>query len=268
MMGRKAFTLIELLVVIAIIAILAAILFPVFATAREKARQASCSSNEKQIGLGFIQYVQDYDETTPYAPNYPNPGAGGNWCGIGYYLAPYIKSVNIWQCPDDTVDTKLGDQYYFYVSYAYNALGMEETTTTATVNSGIPVPVKMGQLQMPTTDMMFADNWELSNAGGNWFNYTIGGGGGGDFTTALVGYPNSATVQCRQGHTGGANWLYVDGHVKWLNGGSVQTVFNTEWNIDNKSAPYSGNTCQSGGGAGGAWGRPLDVPGCSTPFHE
>jgi prepilin-type N-terminal cleavage/methylation domain-containing protein len=64
-MKRNGFTLIELLVVIAIIAILAAILFPVFAKVREKARQASCASNEKQLGLAFVQYIQDYDESMP-----------------------------------------------------------------------------------------------------------------------------------------------------------------------------------------------------------
>ena len=75
-MKTKGFTLIELLVVIAIIAILAAVLFPVFAKVREKARQTVCLSNEKQIGLGFMQYVEDYDEVFPMAYN-DNCGAGG-----------------------------------------------------------------------------------------------------------------------------------------------------------------------------------------------
>ena len=98
---QKGFTLIELLVVIAIIAILAAILFPVFAKAREKARQASCASNEKQLGLGFIQYTQDNDEEYPYNPNNPNlTGQTGNygWAGPIY---PYVKSTGIYKCPDD-----------------------------------------------------------------------------------------------------------------------------------------------------------------------
>ena len=104
---RNAFTLIELLVVIAIIAILAAILFPVFAQAREKARSASCLSNEKQIGLGLMMYTQDYDETYPTAYFYKNNTAttnGGSTGGYVHFTAmihPYIKNEQVWLCPSD-----------------------------------------------------------------------------------------------------------------------------------------------------------------------
>src|SRR5881398_2657875 len=107
---RSAFTLIELLVVIAIIAILAAILFPVFAQAREKARGASCLSNLKQMGLAWMMYAQDYDEMYPTAA----PGGDSNWgrCvdmkdrgsfggWIGNLLVPYSKNVNIFTCPSN-----------------------------------------------------------------------------------------------------------------------------------------------------------------------
>src|SRR5665213_1415454 len=97
---RKGFTLIELLVVIAIIAILAAILFPVFAKVREKARQTTCASNEKQLGLGVLQYVQDYDERYPgnWGGN-NNDNSGGGW-GWGNAIMPYVKSTAIFTCPD------------------------------------------------------------------------------------------------------------------------------------------------------------------------
>jgi prepilin-type N-terminal cleavage/methylation domain-containing protein/prepilin-type processing-associated H-X9-DG protein len=104
---NRAFTLIELLVVIAIIAIIAAILFPVFAQAREKARQATCQSNLKQLGLAFLMYAEDYDETLPAAPNFHFiiQNSNGSFSGQSA-LEPYIKNHpaqsrgTVWVCPD------------------------------------------------------------------------------------------------------------------------------------------------------------------------
>lgn len=101
LLNKNAFTLIELLVVIAIIAILAAILFPVFARARENARRSSCQSNLKQIGLGIMQYTQDYDEAYPWLRNtgVSNSYDPRNWAQQIY---PYIKSAEVFRCPSFT----------------------------------------------------------------------------------------------------------------------------------------------------------------------
>lgn len=105
MMKKKGFTLIELLVVIAIIAILAAILFPVFAKAREKARQSSCASNLKQIGLAILNYKQDYDEKYPLSWPLTGPqGTRATSCGTTSYwwmdvLEPYVKNEQVYHCP-------------------------------------------------------------------------------------------------------------------------------------------------------------------------
>ncbi len=111
--ASSAFTLIELLVVIAIIAILAAILFPVFAQAREKARQASCLSNTKQMGLAVYQYYQDYDEVGPNG-TYKSGNTGG-WAGQIY---PYVKNAGVFRCPSDLYEIKVKENPS---SYAYNS---------------------------------------------------------------------------------------------------------------------------------------------------
>jgi prepilin-type N-terminal cleavage/methylation domain-containing protein/prepilin-type processing-associated H-X9-DG protein len=129
----RGFTLIELLVVIAIIAILAAILFPVFARAREAARASSCVSNLKQIGTGILMYTQDYDET--YPPNFWDGSAAAPWGGtgqhqrtMGHLAQPYIKNIQVTKCPSEGNKTltpatpQLPSMIQTYaVSYGYNA---------------------------------------------------------------------------------------------------------------------------------------------------
>ena len=109
----RAFTLIELLVVIAIIAILAAILFPVFQKVRENARRTACLSNCKQLGLAYMQYNQDYDEAFIFCAQYGNAGQG--WAGRLY---PYVKSTGVYKCPDDSHMAAAGN---YTISYAQNS---------------------------------------------------------------------------------------------------------------------------------------------------
>ena len=137
---KHGFTLIELLVVIAIIAILAAILFPVFAQAREKARQTSCLSNIKQVNLATMMYVQDYDETFPFHGlfDFDNQFGGAGPQGWLRKVAPYIKNLQATWCPSDSGPTTgynpLGDWVGPMTSFAANSL-INERGITANDNA-------------------------------------------------------------------------------------------------------------------------------------
>src|SRR5712692_1543026 len=148
MKKRTGFTLIELLVVIAIIAILAAILFPVFAQAREKARQVTCLSNFKQIGLGVRMYVQHWDETFP--PNRVARPPGSSDCGqknITWKTVtlPYVKNFGVYKCPSNPHnnqgdETKNAEPAYpsFPISYAYSGSLLHEGATKAMPLGAVP----------------------------------------------------------------------------------------------------------------------------------
>jgi len=123
------FTLIELLVVIAIIAVLAAILFPVFAQAREKARQTTCASNMRQMGLGVLMYAQDFDERLPLAATAPTPTTFLNW---HHLVDPYVKNKQIWVCPSANLPIKniYGD---LVCHYGFNAYYLNEGVDPANI---------------------------------------------------------------------------------------------------------------------------------------
>ena len=239
------FTLIELLVVIAIIAILAAILFPVFAQAREKARQTGCASNLKQLGLAFMQYQQDFDEYFPdNIDATTNPNADiyhdNKWAGEIY---PYVKSMGVFACPDDgTIATyPKGD----VVSYEYN--------NNLTFN-GFAWASNIAKLNAPASTVLLYENqgadMQEPALGDTFFTAacSIGGVAGGYDCTSFAQYGQDAmpvpaygvpaTVTSKNGpgrvggcavtfaggpgpqigdliiHGAGVNWLATDGHVK------------------------------------------------------
>jgi len=181
MRKRTAFTLIELLVVIAIIAILAAILFPVFAQAREKARQANCLSNFKQIGLGVMMYVQDWDETYPTSRLYALKG--GSDCNQKIVTwkaetAPYVKNLGVYKCPSNShnnqPDETRGDDSVglpvFPISYAYSgsALWSGDTGQTPIRDATIPEPARY--IMLVESNQACADMgiWALSTGSKSW----------------------------------------------------------------------------------------------------
>ncbi len=170
--GRKAFTLIELLVVIAIIAILAAILFPVFAQAREKARSASCLSNVKQLGLGTMMYHQDYDETFPMG-GWNEPAIGNVVATYGRWyndVRPYIKNVTIRNCPSAPI--KVAEQYGYVTngdgSNGSN-YGMNESVSPwiSSANPQWGSVIKLAKLTAPAGLAMITD---VGNLDEKWAN--------------------------------------------------------------------------------------------------
>lgn len=207
---REAFTLIELLVVIAIISILAAILFPVFARARENARRTSCLSNLKQIGLGVMQYTQDYDETYPMSLNYYSPASGDETYWF-QDIQPYVKSTQVFQCPNG-----------YQAATANGNYGANRSIlpySNATVNQ-----VKVSAVQSASTIYMIMDygNYSASSSNvrygdGTTWQYLPGMGEGGTAcaVTAMTGFDRIG--DCKSGrHFGGVNMAFADGHVKWL----------------------------------------------------
>jgi prepilin-type N-terminal cleavage/methylation domain-containing protein/prepilin-type processing-associated H-X9-DG protein len=181
-MRKHGFTLIELLVVIAIIAILAAILFPVFAKAREKARQSSCLSNVKQMIIGVMSYAQDYDEKLPF---------DGTFAGVGAYpvapywdqiILPYIKNTQIFRCPSVAVGTR---------NYRYNAVRGGSQLNPQ-------MPASLGAIDSPASTLLLVD-----------VNYA-------GVLNTLNGWSFRSEGDLYEVHNGGINGGFADGHAKWF----------------------------------------------------
>ncbi len=203
-----AFTLIELLVVIAIIAILAAILFPVFARARENARRSSCQSNLKQIGLGVMQYVQDYDETY-FAQRAADQPGGGAWAAV----QPYVKSIQIFQCPSESSGPNSNVEATNYGAWTGQGSYSDYFINSALTTDGLQGRA-IASLAKPAVSIMSGDNgtWNSANYrpyGNGWqCAGIIGDGTGSNCGTEAL----DQSVATR--HLETANYLFCDGHVK------------------------------------------------------
>ena len=212
---HRAFTLIELLVVIAIIAVLAAILFPVFAKAREKARQTSCLANIKQLGLAVMQYVSDYDETYPVSYQDAASGAGSaaqiplTWPNR---LLPYIKSEQLYACPSDrrppNVDF-VGCRAVLQ-SYAWNywvGIDIPAYASPGAYHDYFEVR-SLAEVAAPAQFLLFVDD------SSDW----LAAGWGGRFNTldSPDWFYNFDRQIMAGRHNEGDNALFGDGHAKWV----------------------------------------------------
>jgi prepilin-type N-terminal cleavage/methylation domain-containing protein/prepilin-type processing-associated H-X9-DG protein len=247
-MKRRGFTLIELLVVIAIIAILAAILFPVFARAREAARATSCRSNLKQVGTAFNMYTADYDQNMPNSQPLPTTGDcnvettrthyGGT---VANSLQPYVKNTQLFTCPSDSqkasnINTPAlcgpNTQPYggqgaggrtYIMSYCYNYMGIYSAVGTTGLN---------GFAGSEAACLAPAEQIAMWDSNNRWAD------GSGPFWDRDIAWYQTKLYTAGARHSEMVNFLYLDGHVKadrWdrlkfqnvLNAGPNHTFYNT-----------------------------------------
>lgn len=205
----RGFTLIELLVVIAIIAILAAILFPVFARAREAARQTSCSSNVKQLNTALAMYAQDYDEVTLY-DRFTNATGGYSWM---WALNPYIKNQGLWKCPSDSNANDIWDGTPTdpTVSYGYNFLFLNG--------------VSLAGVQKPADTIQVMDSGGFNQSGAPQAQGCVVNPRAAVLPSTLTNY---ISTEAQYRHNQNAIVGYMDGHVKAHQYGYAERAAATE----------------------------------------
>ena len=204
-MPRRGFTLIELLVVIAIIAILAAILFPVFQKVRENARRAACSSNEKQLALGITMYTQDYDESLPPVATTPDGTAITLWPDM---INSYVNNKQLRLCPSDSLDKD-------------NSYGLNELTfvdETDYYPQAVPT-LSLAAFQTPSNTVMLGEVGVGQMADGSGLhldNLTTPVAGAYKLTAPDTGMNDATDGRPAARHNGLTNVAFMDGHVKTL----------------------------------------------------
>ena len=243
--SSRAFTLLELLVVVAMIAVLAAILFPVFSRARENARRASCQSNLKQLGLGVAQYTQDYDERMPL---------DARWSGN---ISPYIKSEQVFRCASDAGEDAGARRA---LSYAFNgngaARGLSNFSAPAATVTLFEISSNSPDMAIYVSAPQIVGDIGCAYFGNGYYAFADHcNGDGGVFSvadyqpelrTGLLGGDSANIGQSASWKTGrhfeGANYLFGDGHVKWLRPGQVSPGQNALLASDARNGPRATGT--------------------------